>query len=1120
MGFRLQDNKFIFDNDPSQEMWNTLGGNTGSANDNFFAKKASSIGNAIGTTLSAPISDIRSGGVLFKGTENIATDNLRTERRNNMNDIAKKYGYDSWDAWQDAYANVKNSGDENRIAEMDNQLKEFQSQANTNANKTKEKADAYKDYRENNLISKNINQDAGKFLGSAMNTLSTAADVGLMVAGIPSGSLFNAGQGAFEGVADELEQNGLENFDWGRAGQNAAIGAASGAVTGALNNTGVMRNLGQGKISQAVLGSKVGQKVLNNSIGRAAQAVGTGAVKGAISGAVGGATGAGLSAAMNNQDVLGSAVQGAMKGAQGGAMTGGIMAGANLATNAALNKITPNTMEKVRANQARNAELGDNMIEQWKNARTEDTWGNRAIDSAKSSLKNVGMSIKDVSGEAPEDLATANQNKIVNEPQPTSLEKPTMIENNAWDDVAKEYGYNNYDEAARRYMQANPNKNPDATDILDWLDKSTAPTNKDAARQRLRDIKADALRTRAAEDLLNQVGTAKAPAAKADNMVENVKQFMNEGLTKPEEWQLASDAITGANGVMSRLHRNLVSQAGDIDTYSGLGGKYGNTIDETIDYIIKAEGLVDSDAKGIKNEIMAVINSLPSRTDGSINMSDSADSVMSGIRELEAHRRNYLGEDSRNRSTTTPYKDQKARVIKKVTSMLEDRIYDNIPDAKTIVTQDAINELKSYFPGNSKWEASVDEKFNNIKTGKDLRAVQKRYVQASDYLRNIKENYGTYGQRVGDAYGNALSQGLKKVPVVGGLLAQATNTPFMNRRYADINSARANRLEGNSFADSVSNIPSRKSTPTSAPTGDTTTGNNPSTAVYDTMAQPISSTGGNGAQTPSATGDIAYNPSTQLYNAIGRIEGAINRDNERAAQYLTEVAQEAETVPNTLEGLVSPSATNTSNGTNSGATSVYNSVYGNTTNNNDNKYFPATGDYWTDLIGKAMSLAIDADDATAFGTLYGMYQEALSKNSKSSGKDYSDITNWNSGDRTKLLSAQNAMDQIDQLEKAYNDATGEQGSNAVQGWLRSRAADMFGGNLDPTAANYNNMAQSVGMGIVKNLINLGVTEADAQRYLQYLPALTDTKDQAKQKLDTLRSIYQSQINNLYSAYMS
>jgi hypothetical protein len=738
---------------------------------------------------------------------------------------------------------------------------------------------------------------------------------------------------------------------------------------------------------------------------------------------------------------------------------------------------------------------GDSFGERWKNTRAEDTWGNRAIDSAKSSLKNVGMSIKDASGEAPEDLATANQNKTVNETQPTSLEKPTMIENNAWDDLAKEYGYNNYDEAARRYMQANPNKNPDATDILDWLDKSTAPTNKDAARQRLRDIKADALRTRAAEDLLNQVGTAKAPAAKADNMVENVKQFMNEGLTKPEEWQLASDAVTGANGVMSRLHRNLVSQAGDIDTYSGLGGKYGNTIDETIDYIIKAEGLVDSDAKGIKNEIMAVINSLPSRTDGSINMSDSADSVMSGIRELEAHRRNYLGEDSRNRSTTTPYKDQKARVIKKVTSMLEDRIYDNIPDAKTVVTQDAINELKGYFPGNSKWEASVDEKFNNIKTGKDLRAVQKRYVQTSDYLRNIKENYGTYGQRVGDAYGNALSQGLKKVPVVGGLLAQATNTPFMNRRYADINSARANRLEGNSFADSVSNIPSRKSTPTSALTGDTTTGNNPSTVMYDTMTQPISSTGGNGTQAPSATtasatGGIAYNPSTQVYNAIGRTEGAINRDNERTAQYLTEVAQEAETVPNTLEGLVSPT-------TNTGSTSVYNSVYGTQAAPGFNSleeekqvyFFRPTGDEWTDMLSRAMRKAKNAEDYDSLGALFEMYQDAVAKNEKANSSSEVKLTD-------KQRQANAAQRALDDFETEESNFAYDVSDIPVLGQIAN-----LGGNT------YASKAEALALQVGYMLSGATVNAEEARKIgMAYVPQPRDNEATRRSKLAQLRGI--------------
>lgn len=147
-----------------------------------------------------------------------------------------------------------------------------------------------------------------------------------------------------------------------------------------------------------------------------------------------------------------------------------------------------------------------------------------------------------------------------------------------------------------------------------------------------------------------------------------------------------------------------------------------------------------------------------------------------------------------------------------------------------------------------------------------------------------------------------------------------------------------------------------------------------------------------------------------------------------------------------------------------------------------------------------------------------MYQTAISNLNKTNEKDYSNPTNWTSSDRSKLLSAQNGLDQISQLENAYVNATGEGGSNAIQGWLRSRAADISGGNWDPSASNYNKLAESVGLGIIKNLVNLGVQKEDAERYKQYLPALTDTKEQAEEKLATLRSIYQSEINNLYSAY--
>ena len=374
------------------DMNNAIGRNAGAASSgdggNFFTKKASSIGNAVGTTLSAPISLAHDIG------ENIATQKFLGDSKSRMNNIAKKYGYNTWSDWQDAYAEANSAGDENRIAEMSKQLEEFKAQANANAEEATAKAKGYEDYRQNNLISKNINQDRGKFAGSAINTLSTATDL----LGLTNGPVSNAVQGGIEGVADELEQNGLENFSWDRAKQNAIAGAATGAVVGGLNK-GLSNSLAK-KGGNLFKGSNKLTAGINNLGANhpLAATIATGAGRGALSGAAGGATGAGISAAMNNGDILGSALQGAAQGAQQGAMAGSIMAGANMAINK-----TPGVgdfMQKVNQAQTDWENGGENFKERWQNTRAQDTWGNRFLDNGVERLNNrVGLGIKDVGGE-------------------------------------------------------------------------------------------------------------------------------------------------------------------------------------------------------------------------------------------------------------------------------------------------------------------------------------------------------------------------------------------------------------------------------------------------------------------------------------------------------------------------------------------------------------------------------------------------------------------------------------------------------------------------------------------------------------------------------------------------
>lgn len=1091
-------------NPNSQTMWNALGRDAGAqaangSNDNFFAKRGNSIENAIGTTGAAIASKA------YDDMENASTDQLRKDNKTRMNDIAKKYGYntyhDVWDARDKAVA----EGDKATLDLIDNTINpQLQAQANANAAKTKEKADAYKDYRENNYVSKKINQDRGKFLGSAMNTLSTAADVGLMAAGIPSGALFNAGQGAFEGVADELEQNGLENFDWGRAGQNAAIGAAAGAATGALNNTGVVKNLGQGKISQAVLGNKVGQKLLNNSVGRGVRAVGTGAVRGALSGAVGGATGAGLSAAMNNQDILSSALQGAAQGAQSGAATGGVMAGANLAANAALNKVAPNVMEGVRANQARNAEYGDTMREQFKGAwnsgdsgtaeflKTVPGKANAVVDKLRQTpVANIGNSISDINNEripldesmrriedvrngksdaetigklpteymngdnnrsdvnyvdrvlehinssgenhiiSPQELAYSTNNyansqimEFMNNNGKTHLDivKPvkngksivvglekqpdgnllvTNFKQNTDDNYVRNLQQKKnatvlYDTTSSAFPAAISSDEPTSFGVLDRSANYTIPRGEQNVNSEtevyrtltgesepLRTSKEYEYRQKRNQKLLDQYGTIDKPTAKAVRAVETVGKIADAGFEKPADVEAAIKKITGSDGAVNKLNRKVIANAGQINTMDGVDD--GTSMTDFIDQQIRVNGLYGTnDGNALATEIEAVLNQLPSRRDGTITGLDNAEDAFDVIQMLEKHAANYKGHSGSNYATSNPYKEQKAAVIDSVATVLKDRIYD-ASDVSQVVTPDLIADMKSWYPKNEKWAEWVDQNIATAKSGADLRAAQAPFVRMGRLIDNTIVNSGTFGSKVPRQLLRIATSNPLGVLINGAEMV--AETPIGNRASAWVYDKLADRA-----ARREASAPTSTPAPTPA-TGEPTPTQTPTTNTATTTA----------------------NPSTQIYNAIGRDTGERQGEDQRVAQYLTSVVNDQTMAGNTLEGLVAPLGATTS------PTGVYNSVYGTpaTTANTNNSYFPVTGDYWTDILGVALSSAIDADDADAFGALYSMYQDALAaaqKNATSSSGQKLTAT------QQRANAAMNSLDRISNMtpDLAYN----------------------------------------------------------------------------------------------------
>ena len=139
-----------------------------------------------------------------------------------------------------------------------------------------------------------VQDAAAKGLGTALNGVQTVTDYIPGIGAVTKNPLFNAGQGALGGLADEFKTYG-KDYDLGRAGKRAAVSAGAALASGSLGDA------------------------LKKS---ASPLLSSGAVQGLARGATGGAITGGGYAAIDGGDIAQSALQGAGTGALIGGATG------------------------------------------------------------------------------------------------------------------------------------------------------------------------------------------------------------------------------------------------------------------------------------------------------------------------------------------------------------------------------------------------------------------------------------------------------------------------------------------------------------------------------------------------------------------------------------------------------------------------------------------------------------------------------------------------------------------------------------------------------------------------------------------------------------------------------
>ena len=660
----------------------------------------------------------------------------------------------------------------------------------------------------------------GKAAGEALDAATTLTNF------IPGGGKLaaNVAQGAVSGFANEYKEKG-NDADLGNALKSAATGAVTGAATSKMNDF-VGKKMGELAEKQAAnqLGA-IGQKVLNAGKNNF--------VRGAISGATGGAVSGGIATALNGGDlgqVLGNAVSTAGSGALQGGISGSV--------NGKLRQIGQNVRDDIWAGKP-SKDFGKAYTQfSGKPEEAIDYLMYRKKGEVPAALKNA--SLGEITGDGNIDLVYGKNGEKgyglahILEKHGTNTVKriPDIIQNGEviqpdgandriyirdknnkgvvrlnWDDNKKQWLTTAY-ELDDPVLKGASNSNSLTTGTSPIRDPSNTLVNQTLSQNgqniNSKTSAAGQLRLKAAQALLDQYGTIDKPMARSANALENVQRVADAGFVKPAEVENIINNITGANGKVTKLTQKLVSNAKPVDTSSD--------ISKIIDEQIALNGLSGtSDEKAIRASIDAQLNRLPSRREGSITGLDQPEDVFDTIKALEKRSAELKGKSGNNYRLTTPERGDKAKVLDSITEVLKDRLYGGA-NIEGVLTPEVASELKGLAPKNEKWANYVDNTIMKSGDVGELRSTVAPFVNMGKVIDNQYMNYGTYGQRVGDAAneGRRIAGMISKTPVLGKLLGDIASSNVADRVRAKAYNYMADQVEARSNPTNLSTTISKQ----------------------------------------------------------------------------------------------------------------------------------------------------------------------------------------------------------------------------------------------------------------------------------------------------------------------
>ena len=951
----------------------------------------------------------------------------------------------------------------------------------------------------------------GKAAGEALDAATTLTNF------LPGGGspVANIAQGAVSGFANEYKEKG-NDADLGNALKSAAAGAVTGAATSKMNDF-VGKKMGDlaEKQTAGQLGM-IGQKVLN--------AGKSNFVRGAISGATGGAVGGGMATALEGGslgDVIGNAISTAGSGALQGGISGSITGAMRNAKDFAVDKIrnayvdgklpipqtdlTPNAGVKRRLESSfENGLTGDfeegknwvgrlkpddvstaNNIQNTLGRQNINEDGNIYLDNYNAAEHAQKRFAENPQKNTPENLANTAYNAMFGDGKeilPNNSSNPNSVAfiNKNTPSGMTPIGLKNGKNEILSVIPQNKRKLNNFENTVEGPEKGQAPDLLGAATDKIsqnskninsKTSAAGQLRLKAAQALLDQYGTIDRPTARSAFALENTQKVADAGFTKPADVENMINNITGANGKVTKLTQKLVSSAKPVDTESD--------ISKILDQQIALNHLSGtSNETAVRKEVEAILKSLPSRQEGSITGLDQPEDVFDVIKAFERQSADLKGKSGNNYRMTTPERTSQAKVLDSLSGVLKDRLYSGT-NIKNILTPDVANDLKSLAPRNEKWSNYVDNTIMKANDIGELRSSVAPFVNMGKVIDNQYMNYGTHGQRVGDAAneGRQIARMISRTPVLGKILGDIASSNVADRvrakaynYMADHVEARSNPTNSSTTTPKQSKIPDNKITNLSSlilgreVTPQTalnmigrSVGNDNAYKVQDALQHPELNEGENQAKQQQYMQDYGYNQGGYGGNA----------------QYTQNAIHGSAMGGNTAQNNVN--------------------MMGGTPQGDSNN--PITGQLAN--IGNAMQLALNAGDITSYAKLAGIYSNILDVY-----KTQEAIFNPQTKP-TKLTDSQKkanvAMDLLNNLE-------GQQAN------VGSAVADIpiIGGIMNLGGNEYKSSAEALesALGYLQSGAQISEKERESIRRA-YIPQWGESEAVKKRKLAAARQVIQN-----------